>query len=123
MPRNEKGQLLPGTVLNPNGRPPKAWTMSSLIAEALEEVESQSGKSFKHLVAKRLAHMAVGGDIQAIKEINDRVDGRPVQRQIIEGDSEQPLVIHSFTGLLDSIYNEPERTDQPPQDGESGRKS
>ena len=71
MPRNEKGQLLPGTILNPNGRPPRAWTMSTLIEEALEEVEEKTGKSFKSLVAKRLAHMAVGGDIQAIKEIND----------------------------------------------------
>lgn len=66
--------------INRNGRPPKEWTMSSLIEEALEEVEEKSGKSFKSLVAKRLAHMAVGGDIQAIKEINDRIDGRPQQK-------------------------------------------
>ena len=69
--------------INRNGRPPKAWTMSTLIEEALEEIEAKSGKSFKHLVAKRLAHMAVGGDIQAIKEINDRVDGKPKQNMDI----------------------------------------
>ena len=79
MPK-EDTQWKPGQSGNPNGRPPKAWTMSSLIEEALEEVEAQSGKSFKSLVAKRLAHMAVGGDIQAIKEINDRIDGRPQQK-------------------------------------------
>lgn len=95
MPRNEKGQLLPGTVLNPNGRPPKAWTMSGLIEEALEEVEQQSGKSFKHLVAKRLAHMAVKGDIQAIKEINDRIDGKPKQHTDIttNGKDLKPLLV------------------------------
>ena len=78
MPK-EDTQFKPGQSGNPNGRPPKAWTMSTLIEEALEEVEEQSGKPFKHLVAKRLAKMAVSGDIQAIKEINDRIDGRPKQ--------------------------------------------
>lgn len=66
--------------INRKGRPPKEWTMSSLIEEALEEVEEKSGKSFKSLVAKRLAHMAVGGDIQAIKEINNRMDGMAQQQ-------------------------------------------
>jgi hypothetical protein len=77
--RDEKGRFGAGNNANPNGRPPRAWTMSTLIEEALEEVETQSGKSFKSLVAKRLAHMAVNGDIQAIKEINDRIDGKPRQ--------------------------------------------
>lgn len=69
--------------------------MSSLIEEALEEVEAQSGKSFKHLVAKRLAHMAVGGDIQAIKEINDRIDGKPKQAidHTTNGKDVQPLLV------------------------------
>lgn len=64
---------------NPNGRPPREWTMAELIRDALSEQEQQTGKSFKHLVAEKLARMALGGDIQAIKEINDRIDGRPKQ--------------------------------------------
>lgn len=77
--RNEKGQVLPGQVLNPNGRPPKEWTMAGIIEQALEEVEERTGKTFKELIAKRLAHLAVSGDMQAIKEINDRMDGKPRQ--------------------------------------------
>ena len=99
----------PGQSGNPNGRPPRAWTMSTLIEEALEEVEAQSGKSFKSLVAKRLAHMAVGGDIQAIKEINDRIDGKPKQSIDIEGSIHQTNVIQYPTKRpLDS----PPKTDQ-----------
>jgi hypothetical protein len=30
-----------------------------------------------HLIADRLVEKAMAGDIQAINEINDRVDGRP----------------------------------------------
>lgn len=64
--------------INRKGRPPKAWTMSSLIEEALEE-ELEKGTPVKKQIAKKLAQMAVRGDIQAIKEINDRIDGRPKQ--------------------------------------------
>lgn len=78
MPK-EDTQWKPGQSGNPNGRPPKAWTMSSLIEEALEDVEQETGKSYKSLVAKKLATMALSGDIQAIKEVNDRIDGRPHQ--------------------------------------------
>lgn len=96
-------QWKPGQSGNPNGRPPKAWTMSTLIEEALEEVEAQSGKSFKHLVAKRLAHMAVGGDIQAIKEINDRIDGKARQFTDITSGGDKITGIDA-SGLLDKVY-------------------
>ena len=99
-------QLRPENI-NRNGRPPKAWTMSSLIEEALEEVEQQSGKSFKHLVAKRLAHMAVGGDIQAIKEINDRVDGKPKQNLQLSGVDGEPIEVkHSIDKQLNKVYGD-----------------
>ncbi len=112
MPK-EDTQWKPGQSGNPNGRPPKAWTMSSLIEEALEEVEEKTGKSFKSLVAKRLAHMAVGGDIQAIKEINNRMDGKPVQRQILAGDEENPIRIDS-SGILEKVYGSV-KSSSPPQ--------
>lgn len=72
---------------NPNGRPPREWTMAELIRNALDE-EEKAGKSFKHLVAKKLATMALGGDIQAIKEINDRIDGRPKQNMDVTSGGE-----------------------------------
>lgn len=88
-----------GAAANPNGRPKKAWTMAGLIEQALEEVEPNSGKSYKQLVAKRLAHMAVSGDMQAIKEINDRVDGRAKQQIEHGGMDGEPIkvVIEDYT--------------------------
>lgn len=76
--RDENGKVLPGSVLNPNGRPPKEWTMSTLIQEALEE-EAEKGTPVKKQIARKLAHMALQGDIQAIKEVNDRIDGKARQ--------------------------------------------
>ena len=64
--------------INRNGRPPKAWTMATLIEEALEE-EIENGTPMKKQIARKLAHMALQGDIQAIKEVNDRIDGKARQ--------------------------------------------
>jgi len=68
---------------NPGGRPKKDWTWASLIEEAVEEeyttkdgLRTDKGKKF---IAKKLVHMAIDGDIQAIKEISNRMDGLPAQ--------------------------------------------
>jgi len=85
--------------INRKGRPPKEWTMAGIIEQALEEVEAKSGKTFKELIAKRLAHLAVSGDMQAIKEINDRMDGKPAQSVKHQGDKDNPA---SFTFIVQS---------------------
>lgn len=106
---------------NPNGRPPREWTMAELIRDALNEEEQQSGKSFKHLVAKRLAHMAVNGDIQAIKEINDRIDGKPVQKNILANDEERPLIQNVEIYLSKTYGTQPTSSASPdplPSDSE-----
>lgn len=65
--------------INRAGRPKKEWTMRGLIMTALEEAEKQTGVSYKELIAKRLIVEGVNGNMQAIKEINDRVDGKAMQ--------------------------------------------
>lgn len=65
--------------INRKGRPPRAWSMSDLIEDALEELDQDQGMTYKVIVAKKLATMAAGGDLLAIKEINDRIDGKPKQ--------------------------------------------
>jgi hypothetical protein len=44
-------------------------------------------------VANALIHKALDGDVSAIKEINDRVDGKVAQQSIVSGDAENPLHI------------------------------
>ena len=41
-----------------------------------------------NLLAKKLISMAAEGDIQAIKEVGDRLDGKPVQAIGNDGDNE-----------------------------------
>lgn len=58
----------------------KLWAHAVRIA-VNREAEDELGKKRKRLniIADKLARAAMGGDMQAIKEIGDRLDGRPAQ--------------------------------------------
>lgn len=75
---NPATQFKLGNNANPNGRPKKEWTMKSLIEDALN-IENEEGTPRKVVIANKLASMAMAGDITAIKEVNNRIDGMPVQ--------------------------------------------
>lgn len=75
---NVSTQFKLGNNANPNGRPKKEWTMKSLIIESLEE-QSEDGTPAKKGIARKLAKLALAGDMQAIKEVNNRIDGMPQQ--------------------------------------------
>ena len=84
--RDEKGQLLPGNTANPNGRP-KETEEQKVIKKATKEFI----KDYKEKLAEALPQIspvliaaAISGDIKAIKEVNDRVMGKPEQK--FEGD-------------------------------------
>jgi hypothetical protein len=50
-----------------------------------------------HNVAEALFRKAEDGDIAAIKELGDRIDGK--SEQTISGDSDQPITIVVKTGI------------------------
>lgn len=64
--------------INLNGRPKEPWTMSGIIKEALEE-QNETGVPKKLIIIRKLLELASNGDIVAIKEVNQRVDGMPKQ--------------------------------------------
>ena len=75
-----------------NNRPDKIMR-DALLLELHEEAQDDFGTAIKklRLVARRLVQSAIEGDTAAIKEINDRVDGKVPQQ--IQGDPDNPLVI------------------------------
>lgn len=64
--------------INKAGRPPRDWTVSGLIEEAMEEAD-ETGVPAKKLIYQKLVALAKRGDMQAVKEINQRLDGMPKQ--------------------------------------------
>lgn len=65
--------------INRDGRPKEPWTMTGLYKEALDE-ESETGVPRKIIVARKLVQLAERGDVVAIKELGNRIDGMPQQK-------------------------------------------
>ena len=66
--------------INRRGRPPKEYCLTDILKDQgnLEDVESGDKKvSRKQAIAQKLWAMAMSGDVQAMKYLYDRVDGRP----------------------------------------------
>lgn len=73
----------------------------ALMLALHREAKNADGQKTKklNLVASKLVDLAVNGDIQAIKEINDRVDGKVSQAHEIGGADGGPIqvIVKQFT--------------------------
>lgn len=84
-------------------KPSKGSKPDKLMKDAImlalhREAEDAEGKTTKKLniIAAKLVEAACEGKLDAIKEINDRIDGRPAQQIQHSGDEENPIV-HQVT--------------------------
>ena len=71
--RNEAGQWVKGVSGNPAGR--TAGT-GSIVVEIRRLMQSEcDGQPLAARIAQRLVELAQGGDLRAIRELLDRIDG------------------------------------------------
>lgn len=74
---------------NPRGRPPKDICITSLVKEFLAK-EAQGGKTHAQLVAEAIVKLAEDyrfkGNVSAIKELLDRIEGKVPDTHKIESD-------------------------------------
>jgi len=75
---NPATQFKPGQSGNPKGAPKREWTWAGVVQEAVEQLE-EDGTPIKSSVVKALVREAKRGNILAIKELMNRMDGMPVQ--------------------------------------------
>lgn len=82
------------------GKPDKLMRDAIMLALHREATDAEGNKSKKlNIIAAKLVELAAEGDMQAIKEIGDRVDGKPAQAII--GDSESPLeLVHRVERII-----------------------
>lgn len=69
----------PGQSGNPAGRPKKGTALADLLATALK-AKGDDGIPKRKAVIDTLIKLALAGDLDAIKVILDRVDGKVVER-------------------------------------------
>lgn len=72
-------------VGNKNATKNKPW--EEALRRALLQ---QDGKKLRDL-AEKLIDRALDGDVTALKEIGDRIDGKPAQSVTLAGDADAPL--------------------------------
>lgn len=77
---------------NTNARGKRTW--AEAINKAVKEIDPDSKDKVKKLrsLARKLVSLGIGGDVSALREIGDRLDGRAIQ-QVDIGDHKQITVI------------------------------
>lgn len=83
---------------NPGGRTKKLWRDGILVAITRETMEGRDAGIAK--LATQLVRAAAGGDIAALKEIGDRLDGKPTQ------EVEQTSVVMTYEEKLKHIADD-----------------
>jgi len=78
--------------INRKGPPKKEWTWSGLLKQAAEE-EHESGEPMKIIVARKLFLEAAKGNVPAIKEAMNRMDGMPKQSTDLTTDGEKLSIL------------------------------
>jgi hypothetical protein len=93
--RDAAGRFLPGVSGNPSGRGSAQSLVAALRAELHEREEG--GRPALREIAARLVDMAVGGDLRAIREVLDRMDGKPLQAVEVDGAATIELLPITFS--------------------------
>lgn len=72
------------------GRPPKEKSFANMLNIAIKEA-NELGVTRLREVADALVKEAIAGNVQAIKEVADRLDGK-VPQGVIGGDEDDPAI-------------------------------
>ena len=78
---------------NPGGRPKRDWTWSGELQKAVEEM-AKDGQAIKFKVVRSLLAEALKGNINAQRELMNRMDGMPQQDVTSGGESIQSVIVY-----------------------------
>jgi len=94
----KKHQWKKGQSGNPKGRPKKAFSITSLAKEMLDEQADYisphalpQDKTWRQMIVRAWLKKCAEGDISAIRELNERLEGRA--SQIISGANGEPIIL------------------------------
>ncbi len=95
----------PGQSGNPKGRPRKDACITSLVKELLEQ-DAGKGKTHAQLIAMAILKESAKGNISAIRELLDRIEGKVVDKHKIEGDVPVTLIREAVGGRKDGVQEQ-----------------
>ena len=71
----------------------KGTRWRNAIEKALENRCKSDGQKALVQIAERLLEKAMDGDVSALRELGDRMDGKAAQALIHQGDAENPVML------------------------------
>lgn len=81
------------------GRPPKEKSFANMLRIAINEANEDGGTNLRK-VAEALVVKAMTGDVQAIKEVADRLDGKVPQAVVGDDDSDPINLVHRIERVI-----------------------
>lgn len=82
------------------GRPPKEKSFANMLNIAIKEAVKGTDKTKLRAVADALLDKAIAGDVQAIKEVADRLDGKVPQAVIGDEGEDAIQVVHRIERVI-----------------------
>jgi len=77
--------------INRNGRPKKGLALTDIMREMFQENEA-----IPKAIVGKLLQMAANGDIAAIREVLDRIEGKPIQPNVEMGEDKMTELLHIY---------------------------
>tara|TARA_R110002167_G_scaffold157005_2_gene351843 strand:- start:391 stop:702 length:312 start_codon:yes stop_codon:yes gene_type:complete len=96
-PPTYKGNIMAGA---PKGNQ-NSTSEKRVWSKIVRKLAVQEDYAKLHRVANALYEKAAEGDVSAIKELGDRLDGKAMQENMVTGDADNPLTINVVTGIDD----------------------
>ncbi len=82
---------------NQGGRPKASLSEALRLYISRNNPSDEQKRTYRECLIEKLVMSAMAGDLYAIREVFDRVDGKA--RQVIEGSDENPLsIVLKFSG-------------------------
>jgi hypothetical protein len=82
-----------GVSGNPGGRPKKKLISDELERLLQVEAPDAGGRTWATVVAEALLHQARKGDVRAIAELANRIEGKPLQPVELSGDNDPDTLV------------------------------
>lgn len=124
--RDEKGRLQKGSVLNPEGRPTGSVSLVTIIKKKLQEEFPEGGdleekKTYAEKVVETYMDKAIDqSDTKLLRDLIDRIDGKPVQTNKIEGELKTDK-LDERDKILSNVYEEITKGESKQGSGESSQ--
>ena len=114
MDRNDKGQWEPGQSGNPAGRP--RFSLLSIVKEELQKIAEEDKEQFaRQMIREYLKDAKASNDGVAIRDLIDRVDGKPKQSLEINNELDGKWLT-LFQEIKDELIEPPTEADSQGDD-------